>query len=122
MQISVYISATLRAFVNKKAKLESEGTTVKEILEQLQEEYPESKDALFEEDRFPNAIAIPIRQLARRQKELDADVDTVFICREGKRSILAINTLREAGYKGPMYNLKGGIEAAKNIIFSHEGA
>lgn len=72
--------------------------------------------------RFPNAIVIPIGQLARRQKELDPDVDTIFICREGKRSILAINTLREAGYKGPMYNLKGGIESAKNIIFSHEGA
>ena len=72
--------------------------------------------------RFPSAIAIPIGQLARRQKELDPDVDTIFICREGKRSILAINTLREAGYKGPMYNLKGGIEAAQNIIFSHEGA
>lgn len=72
--------------------------------------------------RFPNAIAIPIGQLVRRQKELDPDVDTIFICREGKRSILAINTLREAGYQGPLYNLKGGIEAAKDIIFSHEGA
>lgn len=72
--------------------------------------------------RFPNAIAIPIGQLARRQKELDPEVDTIFICREGKRSILAINTLREAGYKGPMYSLKGGMEAAKNIIFSNEGA
>lgn len=70
--------------------------------------------------RFPNAIIIPIGQLARRQKELDPDVDTIFICKEGKRSILAINTLREAGYKGPMYNLKGGIESAKNIIFSNE--
>lgn len=72
--------------------------------------------------RFPNAIVIPIGQLARRQKELDPDIDTIFVCREGKRSILAINTLREAGYKGPMYNLKGGIESAQNIIFSHEGA
>jgi adenylyltransferase/sulfurtransferase len=72
--------------------------------------------------RFPNAIVIPIGQLARRQKELNPDIDTIFICREGKRSILAINTLREAGYKGPMYNLKGGMEAAKNIIFSNEGA
>ena len=72
--------------------------------------------------RFPNAIVIPIGQLARRQKELTPDVDTIFICREGKRSILAINTLREAGYKVPMYNLKGGIEAAKDIIFSNEGA
>lgn len=72
--------------------------------------------------RFPNAVVIPIGQLARRQKELNPDIDTIFICREGKRSILAINTLREAGYKGPMYNLKGGVEAARDIIFSNEGA
>lgn len=72
--------------------------------------------------RFPNAKVIPIGQLARRQQELDPDIDTIFICREGKRSILAINTLREAGYKGPMYNLKGGVEAARDIIFSNEGA
>lgn len=72
--------------------------------------------------RFPDVIVIPIGQLARRQKELDPDIDTIFICKEGKRSILAIKTLREAGYKGPMYNLKGGIDAAKGIIFSHEGA
>ncbi len=71
--------------------------------------------------RFPGAIAIPIGQLARRQKELDPNQDTIFICREGKRSILAINTLREAGYKGPMYNLKDGVESMKDIIFSHEG-
>ena len=73
-------------------------------------------------NRFPDAIVIPIGQLARRQKELDPDVDTIFICKEGKRSILAINTLREAGYKGPMFNLKGGIDAAKDIVLSHEGA
>ena len=73
-------------------------------------------------NRFPDAIVIPIGQLARRQKELDPTIDTIFVCREGKRSILAINTLREAGYTGPMYNLKGGIEAAKHIILPHEGA
>lgn len=72
--------------------------------------------------RFPHAVVIPIGQLARRQNELDPETDTIFICREGKRSILAINTLREAGYNGPMYSLKGGIESAKNIIFSHDRA
>ena len=72
--------------------------------------------------RFPGAIVIPIGQLARRKNELNPEVDTVFICKEGKRSILAINTLREAGYAGPMYNLKGGMDAMKDIIFSHEGA
>ena len=50
MQISVYVSATLRSFVNRKARIEIEGTTVREILEHLQDEYPESKKALFEED------------------------------------------------------------------------
>lgn len=72
--------------------------------------------------RFPNAIVIPIGQLVRRQKELDPEVDTVFICREGLRSVQAITVLREAGYQGGLYSLKGGIEAAKDIIFSHEGA
>ncbi|MDO4344875.1 MAG: molybdopterin-synthase adenylyltransferase MoeB [Eubacteriales bacterium] len=72
--------------------------------------------------RFPNAIVIPIGQLARRQKELNPDIDTIFICKEGKRSILAIRTLTEAGYRGPMYNLKGGTDGAKGIIFSNEGA
>ena len=72
--------------------------------------------------RFPSAIVIPIGQLERRQKELNPDIDTIFICKEGKRSILAINTLREAGYKGPMYNLKGGMEAARSVIFPNEGA
>lgn len=71
--------------------------------------------------RFPNALIIPIGQLARRQKELNPEIDTVFICKEGKRSILAINTLREAGYKGAMYNLKGGLDAMTDIIFSNEG-
>ncbi len=72
--------------------------------------------------KFPGTIAIPIGQLARRQNELDPDTDTVFVCREGKRSILAIRTLREAGYEGPMFSLKGGLEAAAQIIFPNEGA
>lgn len=72
--------------------------------------------------RFPSALVIPIGQLARRKNELDPGIDTVIICKEGKRSILAINTLREAGYKGPLYNLKGGMDAMKDLMFSHEGA
>lgn len=61
--------------------------------------------------KFLDAKAIPIGQLARRQNELDPTVDTVFICKEGKRSILAVNTLREAGHKGKMFNLKDGTNA-----------
>lgn len=66
--------------------------------------------------KFPDAKVIPIGQLARRQNELNPNIDTVFICKEGKRSILAINTLREAGYTGSMYNLKDGINTwAKDV-------
>ena len=72
--------------------------------------------------RFPHAVVIPIGQLARRKNELDSSKDTIFICKQGMRSVLAINTLREAGYDGPLYNLKGGIDAMKDIVFTHEGA
>ncbi len=72
--------------------------------------------------RLPNAVVLPIGQLVRRMKELDPGIDTIFVCKSGKRSILAINTLREAGYEGKMYNLKGGTDAMKDIVFSHEGA
>ena len=50
MQISVYVSATLRSFVNRKAKIELEGENIQELLERLQDEYPDSKKGLFEED------------------------------------------------------------------------
>lgn len=61
--------------------------------------------------KFPEAKVIPIGQLERRKNEFDESVDTVFVCKEGKRSILAVNTLREAGYGGPLYNLQGGTNA-----------
>ena len=61
--------------------------------------------------KFPDAKVIPIGQLARRQKELDPTVDTVFICKEGLRSILAVRTIKEAGFEGNCYNLKDGINA-----------
>ncbi|MCR4586500.1 MAG: molybdopterin-synthase adenylyltransferase MoeB [Lachnospiraceae bacterium] len=104
-----------------------EGFTPEELAERIEKGDPMTIVDVREPheraiQRFPNAIVIPIGQLARRQNELDPEQDTIFICKQGMRSILAINTLREAGYKGPMYNLKGGIDAMKDIMFSHEGA
>lgn len=61
--------------------------------------------------KFLDAKVIPIGQLERRQNELDPDVDTIFVCKEGKRSILAVRTLREAGFKGRLFNLKDGLNA-----------
>ena len=42
--------------------------------------------------------------------ELGPAVDTVFVCKIGQRSILAIRNLREAGYQGKMMNLLDGVQ------------
>lgn len=104
-----------------------EGFTAEEFAEKLENHHPMTIVDVREPHerailRFPNAVVIPIGQLARRKGELDPEIDTVFLCKEGKRSILAIQTLREAGYTGALYNLKGGLDSLKDIIFSHEGA
>jgi adenylyltransferase/sulfurtransferase len=61
--------------------------------------------------RFPNAKAIPLGQMARRIDEFDQSVDAVFLCKIGQRSIFAIRALREAGYKGRLFNLQDGVNA-----------
>ena len=102
-----------------------EGYTAEELAEKIESGEPVTViDVREPHERavksFPGASVIPIGQLVRRMNELDPEHDTVFICKQGLRSILAIHTLREAGYKGPMYNLKGGMDAMKDIIFSNE--
>jgi adenylyltransferase/sulfurtransferase len=61
--------------------------------------------------KFPNAIVMPLGQLVRRMDELDAGVDSVFLCKIGQRSILGIRALREAGYAGRLLNLEDGLNA-----------
>ena len=79
---------------------------------------PHERSAL----RFPSAVAIPIGQFERRLREFDPERKTVFVCKSGKRSLFAAKTLREIGYTGPLFSLAGGIDAMKDIMFSHEGA
>jgi adenylyltransferase/sulfurtransferase len=61
--------------------------------------------------RFPNAKAIPLGQIVRRIGEFDQSVDAVFLCKIGQRSIFAICAPREAGYKGRLFSLQGGVNA-----------
>ncbi|GBU21527.1 molybdenum cofactor biosynthesis protein [Fibrobacteres bacterium R8-0-B4] len=61
--------------------------------------------------KFPDAIIMPLGQLVRRMEELDPEIDSVFLCKIGQRSILGINALREAGYKGRLLNLQDGLNA-----------
>ena len=61
--------------------------------------------------QFDGAQAIPFGQLIRRKDEFNPDIDAVFICKVGQRSIYAIRALRDAGYTGRMLNLKDGSNA-----------
>jgi adenylyltransferase/sulfurtransferase len=61
--------------------------------------------------RFPNAKAMPLAGLTRRMNEFDQGVDAVILCGAGQRSLYAIRALREAGYAGRLFNLRGGVNA-----------
>ncbi|MEQ8154910.1 MAG: molybdopterin-synthase adenylyltransferase MoeB [Clostridiaceae bacterium] len=66
--------------------------------------------------KLPNTKAIPFGQVIRRMNELDPGKDTVFVCKIGVRSVLAIRALKEAGYTGNLFNLRDGINGWANDI------
>jgi sulfur-carrier protein adenylyltransferase/sulfurtransferase len=59
---------------------------------------------------MPNAINIPLGQLAGRLSELNSADDMVVLCKSGSRSMRALELLTSAGFK-KVKNLKGGINA-----------
>lgn len=59
---------------------------------------------------MPNAVNIPLGQLAGRLSELDSADDMVVLCKSGSRSMRALELLSSAGFK-KVKNLKGGINA-----------
>ena len=61
--------------------------------------------------KFPGAKYIPLGQMARRVDEFDPEIDAVFLCKIGQRSIFAMRALRDAGYAGRLLNLKDGVNA-----------
>jgi adenylyltransferase/sulfurtransferase len=64
---------------------------------------------------LPNAVNIPLGQLAGRLAELDSAEDMVVFCKGGTRSARALELLVSAGFK-KVKNLKGGINAwAKDV-------
>ena len=63
MSVTVYVSATLRVFVNRNQELKARGNTIKEVLENLRDEYPELEKALFEEDgRIRPFVAVYVNE------------------------------------------------------------
>jgi len=64
---------------------------------------------------LPNAINIPLGQLAGRLAELNSADEMVVFCKAGTRSARALELLASAGFK-KVKNLKGGINAwAKEV-------
>jgi adenylyltransferase/sulfurtransferase len=59
---------------------------------------------------LPNAVNIPLGELAGRLSELDSADEMVVFCKGGTRSARALELLASAGFK-KVKNLKGGINA-----------
>jgi molybdopterin/thiamine biosynthesis adenylyltransferase/rhodanese-related sulfurtransferase/molybdopterin converting factor small subunit len=65
----------------------------------------------YEIARLPGTKLIPLGQVTSRMSEIDPARETVVHCKGGVRSARAIAALTEAGFKGKLVNLKGGIAA-----------
>jgi adenylyltransferase/sulfurtransferase len=72
-----------------------------------------------EENAFAHiegAKLIPLGEVIRRMDEIDPARETVIHCKMGGRSARAIEALRNAGFKGSLKNLRGGITAWSNEV------
>ena len=61
--------------------------------------------------KIPDSKLIPSGEILKRMNELDSSRPAVLHCHGGGRSSRAIEALKQAGYEGELYNLKGGITA-----------
>ena len=68
--------------------------------------------------RIEGARLIPLGEIVKRIDELDEMKETVVHCKMGGRSARAIEALTRAGFKGKLFNLKGGITAWSNEVDS----
>jgi adenylyltransferase/sulfurtransferase len=66
--------------------------------------------------RLPDSKLIPLGQLVNRMSEIDPNRETILHCKGGGRSARALEALRNAGFKGKLLNLKGGIGAWSNEV------
>jgi rhodanese-related sulfurtransferase len=66
------------------------------------------EDYEYNEGHIPDAILLPLGQLADNYQRLDPDDVIVLVCRSGRRSADAAEFLSEQGYT-QVYNLLGGM-------------
>jgi sulfur-carrier protein adenylyltransferase/sulfurtransferase len=88
--------------------------TVQELSERIQINHLKLLDVRepheLEISKLPNAVNIPLGQLAARLSELDSADEMVIFCKSGNRSARGLELLASAGFK-KVKNLKGGINA-----------
>ena len=66
--------------------------------------------------RIEGAKLIPLGDIVKKMNEIDPVRETVIHCKAGGRSAKAITALKNAGFKGELKNLKGGITAWSNEV------
>ncbi len=93
--------------------------TAKELSESIQTNHLKLLDVRepheLQISALPNAVNIPLGQLAGRLAELNSADDMVVFCKGGTRSARALELLVSVGFK-KIKNLKGGINAwAKEV-------
>jgi adenylyltransferase/sulfurtransferase len=88
--------------------------TVQELSERIKTNHLKLLDVRepheLEISALPNAVNIPLGQLAARLSELDSADEMVIFCKSGSRSARGLELLASAGFK-KVKNLKGGINA-----------
>jgi adenylyltransferase/sulfurtransferase len=57
---------------------------------------------------FPKSLHVDFNNIVFLKNKLNINTETIFVCKYGYKSIYAIRLLKELGYKGKMYSLKGG--------------
>ena len=83
---------------------------VKELVESGEAQLVDVREPYeWEAGRIPGAVHIELERLAGRADELDREKQVVFQCRMGRRSALATQAFRAAGFDA--YNMTGGIQA-----------
>ena len=66
--------------------------------------------------RIDGSKLIPLGEIISRICEIDSGRETVIHCKMGGRSARAIQALEQAGFKGNLKNLVGGITAWSNEV------
>lgn len=59
---------------------------------------------------LPNAVHVPLAELAARLPELDSHAEIAVLCHSGNRSAFAAELLTRSGFRN-VYSVAGGIDA-----------